>query len=216
MAKTRLPHLILFVGTNGTGKTTQMMKFMAVNQRNLIVTPSANDKAFSAIRLLKSKTVEPYKISKKTLDIIYPDINKFVGSRKIYGVEEEEVYPVFNPYPQQGFEAGGLFLDDFKSYISTSGPLPGIFKRLFGDRRHKELDICMAAHSWRDVNPEIFSYQPTCFVFFNTMPIEDNAQMRGKIVNLQGLLDVQNRVNQINQKFAPDKRHYFELFKPAG
>lgn len=206
--------LWLFVGTNGTGKTTKLKQCLAMNTRNLIVTPSAHDKGFSAAKKLQStRLAEPYECMRYKLDTVYPTLNRFTGNRKIFGYDKLDVYPVMDP--ERGFMCGGIFLDDFKGYVISKGQLPGIVDRFFKDRRHKELDIFMACHSWKEVNPEIFNYKPECWLFYTTRPVNDTPDMREKVINLDELIEKQNRVNEINRKLPELERFHFEYFKPA-
>lgn len=209
----RTAQFVLFIGTNGTGKSTQMKKFLSTNERNLIVPANKIDHAWDKVKELKAKEVElklPGKQAPQQINV-YPYLNKFKGTRKVFCYDNNDVHSIldiYDKYPERSFVKGGIFLDDFKNYIATRGPLPTVVRKIFSDRRHRELDIFMAAHSWQYVNPELFSFQPICVVFKVTQPITND--LKSKVSNIAELEAIQKDVNEK----AKTNPYYYRIFKP--
>lgn len=207
--------LCLFVGTNGTGKSTQMRRFTKVNDRNLIIPANKLDKAFDSISELKSQQLDVVIRGKgKTPQelTVYPELNRFKGVRKVFCQDSLDLHGIIESPdvdPRRSFLKGGIFFDDFKNYVQSRGVFPSVFRRLFSDRRHREVDIFIAAHSWQYINPELFSFEPTCFVFKVTQPV--TKQIQDKVQNIDELIEIQTRVNERSEKDP----YYFEVFHPA-
>lgn len=197
----RTAKFVVFIGTNGTGKSTIMKKFLNFNRRNLIIPANSYDKAWDNIPELKVVWIEAQK------KYIIPEINTFQGTKKIIIYDPKIFKAVTDQY--NGFKNGGLFMDDFKNYIPSKGSLPPDVNRLFSDRRHKMIDIFCATHSFQKINADLFDFSPTIFCFNTTRPLADYLVQ--KVGNFEGLKTVYDRV-KLKAKQNP---HYFEIFDPG-
>lgn len=216
----RKAKIYIGVGTNGTGKTTTLKTFLKANSRNLILPANKLDKAWNDYPTLQIKSrfvLDPkdYKQKRKILDLHVPKLNTFKGNQTIHieprerkGDEWDRLFE-FVVGNVKGFKDGGLFIDDFKNYIKGSGLLPNGLRRLFGDRRHRMLDIFMASHSLQDINAELLQFEPTIILFKTTRP--PNKSVQDKIQNYDQLLETFERVN----KRAKKNPYYCEKFIPT-
>jgi hypothetical protein len=210
----------IFIGTNGTGKTTTMKKFLVANKRNLILPANSIDKAWSGFTKIKptnSFELDPNDFRGKRQLRVWrlPKMNSFTGDRvlDLSSIKEDaDLKGLFACITNisKPFVNGGLFIDDFKNWIYTKGSLPFTVRKLFNDRRHRMLDIFMASHSFQDVNGDLIQFNPKFVIFKTTLPPNETVQK--KIANFQELLDTIARVNRI----AQTKPHYSELFTPIG
>ena len=200
----RKAEFIIMVGTNGTGKSTIMKKFLPMNERNLIIPANGLDEAWLEIPKLECK---PVFIGKKIDHYEIPGLNSFRGTRQVV-IYDEKMFDAIC-HPENGYMNGGLFMDDFKNYIPTKGTLPANVNRLFSDRRHKMLDIFAATHSYQKINADMFDFEPTILQFKTTRPLTD--YLSDKIMNFEELKVVFDRVNEKSEKNA----HYFEIFETA-
>jgi hypothetical protein len=200
----RTAQFFLLIGTNGTGKTTQLKKFLAINSRNLIIAPNRFDSAWDKITHMEPT---PEDLGRNKIKFNYPDINNFTGERKTVIEHPNQVSGI--THPVLGFRNGGLFLDDFKNYIPSRGTLPPDIIRLFSDRRHKMIDIFAATHSWGNVNPDFMTYDPVIIQFRTTRPI--TKEVANKVENFEKLKASFDRVN----RKAQTNPYYFEILKPS-
>jgi predicted ATPase len=182
---------ILF-GTNGTGKTTILKRFLVANERNLILPANRLDEAWATdangnkipeintMALLKkvtrgqeddfdyffkAKGAEAIKSQKAFFKELAREIGTFKGNRKIVSRHRRIFEAII--HPDRGFYNGGLYIDDFKNMIPSNN-LTDSVTSLFGDRRHRMLDIFMAAHSPTDMPPKLLDFQPNIFLFKTT------------------------------------------------
>lgn len=169
MSNSRRAQFRFFVGENGTGKTTQMKKFLGINRRNLVFPASAFDKAwkdYETIRptrvVVDDKRARPGYEKKKYVYRIL-DINNFSGTRVVDMSDcddDDDVIDLFMSVIDErtGFVKGGLFIDDFKTYVKSDGSLPHRVKKLLIGYRHRELDCFFACHSFNDINTAFFGH----------------------------------------------------------
>lgn len=200
----RTAQFFLLIGTNGTGKTTQLKKFIGVNGRNLIIAPNRFDSAWDNVEAIEPE-VTPLQHNKFSYK--YPGLNDYQGQRKTV-IEDANQFSALT-HSVYGFRNGGLFLDDFKNYIPSRGTLPPDVIRLFSDRRHKMIDIFAATHSWGNVNPDFMTYDPVIIQFRTTRPI--TKEVANKVENFDKLKQSFDRVNQK----AKNNPYYFEILKPS-
>lgn len=186
----RYPKVIILVGTNGTGKSTLLKSFFKYRNRNLVIPANLYDSAFDDLEYIKSSD----------------EISTFQGTKKVVIEEEEDFFKLIEY--QNGLKDCGLFLDDFRNYIPTTGTrLKQPIRKLFSDRRHRGMDIYLSTHSPRQIHPDIFAYQPIIFLFKTTESFPDSLSQ--KIPNLEKLKIVQRRVNLMSRK----NPFYFEILK---
>jgi hypothetical protein len=215
----RMAEFLIFIGTNGTGKSFNQKKFLPVNNRNLIIPANGRDKAWHGFTKLTPKfrfETDPNDPKQKRQHKVWyiPGINSFKGVR-VLDVDvletDEDCLSVFRAvcHRQTGFIKGGLFVDDFKNYIFTKGTLPRYVRNLFNDRRHREVDIFMASHSMQDINGDMLQFNPKIVIFNTTLPPNDTVM--GKIANSAQLMETYERVRHK----ATKNQYYYEIFIPS-
>lgn len=201
----------IFIGTNGTGKTSRMKELLDVNARNLIVPSSRDDVAWNGFPELKwsvSYEPDPFRPERKVASVMLPTLNTFAGSSLLHVDGNIQVFDaVLNR--TKGFRNGGLFLDDFRNYVFTKGTLRSEVDGLFINRRHRMLDIFMACHGFEDVSRDLLRYGPTLFIFRTTLPPNDSSV--AKMANGPEFLATVERVNER----AKRNPFYFEQFVPS-
>lgn len=209
---TRQAAFRIFIGTNGTGKTTVMKKYLGVNTRNVVVPSSRDDKAWHGIPELTWEVRQmPDPFSGKTVPtVIFPEIGTFTGTRVVY-VEGNNYARILSGLldPTHGLKRAGLFLDDFPMYIISKGTITHEAKQLFIGRRHRELDIFMGCHSGQDISADLLKFGPDLVVGYTTSPPNDTTL--SKVPNGQRFLETSQRVNEINLRSPEGQRYYKEL-----
>lgn len=214
----RLAYFNVFVGMNGSGKSHNMLKWRAVNKRNLILPASRADKQWIGIPELKPKVVFPKdhmdpKGLRRRPTWIIPEIGTFQGDRVIHiegsDQEREGIFHAIT-HPQYGFHSGGMFMDDSKNYIRTKGNLPGHVRTFWGNRRLHMVDIFLAAWQYQDINADFYGFGPQLFIF--NVQREPNALVLEKMNDPAGFLAVHRRVQQKNAALPSNRRWYFEPF----
>jgi len=210
----------ILVGTNGTGKSTVLRKFLAANKRNLIIPANHYDPAWS-----KDDKIVPtsrfitdpndFKQLRKIRDWNIPRLQTFAGNKVLETsvlMEDKDSQNCFAKVcdPKTGFKNGGLFIDDYKNWIYSKGTLPRIVRQTFGDRRHRMIDIFMATHSFQDVNADLLQFNPRIVVFRTTLP--PNETVAKKMQNFSKLQEIIERVNRIAET---KNKHYCEVFIPS-
>lgn len=197
------------IGTNGTGKSTWMKKYLPVNDRNIVVPSSRDDSAFSGYPELKWEVVrmpDPFS-GKDVPTVIFPEMATFTGTRVVH-IDGD--LRIFNGliHPQRGFKNGGLFLDDFRMYVHSKGTITTEANALFLGRRHRMLDIFMACHSGQDISADFVKFNPTIIVGYTTLPPNENVL--AKMPNGQAFADAVERVNRVNLAKPAGQRFYCE------
>ena len=61
MSHRRLAKFYILVGTNGTGKSTVMKKFLSVNERNLVIPPNRFDQTWDDVPEIKISQINAFK-----------------------------------------------------------------------------------------------------------------------------------------------------------
>jgi GTPase SAR1 family protein len=204
-------------GTNGTGKSTLLVKFLAFNKRNLIIPANLYDTAWKKYKKIKPKksfVLDPKdpKQKRKILKWTIPNLNSFKGTAvlDIREMEESDADPreIFKHICYK-YVNGGLFVDDYKNYIHSSGLLPNYVTRIFRDRRHRMIDVFMASHSMSDINGEFLQFEPTFIVFKITRQL--TASVKQKIGNYE---ELQKIINRTKRQYDSGNQHYCEKFVP--
>ena len=207
---TRKAFLFLFVGTNGTGKTTRAKDLLAINERNLIIPSNKLDSAWQQYPELKVKVEhepDPMNPGKQRRVVYCPDMSTFTGTRVLHITDPIMLHAITDE--RHGFRNGFLFIDDFRNRMPHKGDLPAHVLELLTGRRHRMVDIALAMHSFQDMNLQLMQFQPELFIFRTTLPPNDAVE--GKVADWQGLVATADRVNER----ARSNRYYFEHFIPA-
>lgn len=213
--------MFFFVGENGTGKTTAMINFLKANERNLVFPASMHDKAWRAYPTVKPvravvddlNTRPGYEKKKYVYRI--PDLNKFTGTRVVDTSDlenDDEVIDLFFSVISErgGFLKGGLFTDDFKTYVKADGNLPHKIKKLVIAYRHRELDLFFACHSFNEINAKFFGHNPIFYLFKTDSP--PNKTHQDHYNRSAELMQYYNHV----QEMAKTNLHYALRFPPLN
>jgi hypothetical protein len=201
----------IFIGTNGTGKTSRMKELLPANARNLIIPSGRDDVAWRGLPELTWNAAwieDEMKPGKKVNAVQVAELNTFTGNR-LFQVDGKPILFDAIAHRQTGFRNGGLFMDDYKNYLFSRGSMRQEVDGLFINRRHKMLDIFMACHGFEDVNRDLLRFNPTLFLFRTTLPPTDASI--DKMANADAFLATVARVNQRAQA----NPYYFEKFQPA-
>jgi hypothetical protein len=212
----RKARLTFLIGTNGTGKTEAMKKFLPANARNLVFPANNLDRAWHGYPLInpERRVIEdpyslPGKIKNKTVYRL-PNLNTLKGTHVVNTVDldEDQIIEMFavTTHPINGFRKGGLYIDDYKGMLKSHGVLPSHFKRLMNNMRHMELDVFMATHGMNEVNFQFYMHNPTFYIFRSDSPPGKKVQMQYN--RYAELMEVFNRV----QREAKNNQYYVEKF----
>lgn len=170
--------MIVFLGTNGTGKTTQLKKFVIEalkrKEKALIVTP--HDQEWTQIEL------------------VHPDyphhIQNYVGARRMI-FEEKNTLENIEKY----FSTGLLIFDDCRAYLDAS--TNKLIHKLLISRRQKMIDIFAVGHGFTEIPPKFFTFA-TELVLFKTL---DNIYSRKNVLrNFEEMVELQEFVNKQAEK----------------
>jgi hypothetical protein len=209
----------LFIGMNGSGKSHNMLKWLRLNDRNLILPASRADKQWKGVPELKPKVIFPVDKmdpsgTRRRAQFIIPGINDFTGNRVVHieGSDEERA-AIFHAviHPLHGFHNGGVFMDDSKRYIRTKGNLPGDVRDFFGDRRLHMNDIFLAAWQYQDVNADFFGFGGIQTFLFN-VERAPNRNVLEKFPNEAEFMRVHQWVAAVNAQLHKDTRWYYLPF----
>lgn len=212
------PPFVIFVGTNGTGKSTKMAQFLASQNRNLVIPANQDDSKERwghITQVLKpeykwvKKEIRPGK-HKPVKKWFIPMLNTFRGNAKIHlehnELEHIELFQQILDF-NSGYKNGGLFCDDFKNYIIAQGKLPGWVSNVFRNRRHKNISIYMAAHHFSHVNAEMLDFGPAIGICKTRRT--PNKSFLEKMDNQDEFMEVYRRV----QERSNDDPYYCEKFE---
>jgi hypothetical protein len=178
------PFFGIFIGTNGTGKTTQILKLCYAAKKTILIPANLYDEKYKSFDYL----------SPEDLKNDFTDIKLYYN----YNYKIDQLLPKIK---------NTLFvIDDFKNYIPNNGALNKIWQNFFSSRRHMNNDIILSTHSIHRVNPFLFDFNPTLILFKTTRPI--NKSLKEKIINFEDLEKAQKRINVNSVK----NRYYFESF----
>lgn len=175
--------MIIILGTNGTGKTSLIEKFInAEKNHSLVVNP--DDRDWHQLPLI---------VDLNLINWEYPNARRYIWD----GPEDLSVI-------SRKFHNGSLILEDCRSYLKAN--LSEELRRLFIRRRQNKVDIIVAAHGFTDVPPKFFTYC-TEIVLFLTL---DNINSRKDVIrNFDELKKIQTFVNEQ----AKEDIHFCYSFK---
>lgn len=208
----------LLIGTNGTGKSHVLKKFLPLNRRNLICFPNAKDSTWDSVQLIdidkllakatnntvydfdsffNTRSEKMLPMQQKFKKLLSNELQTFVGNRKIR-VKNPAIFKIIVD-EDYGFFNGGLFLDDFKSCIPNNN-LPGYVRTLLDSRRHYMVDIFAATHAPKDIPPDFMSFNPDVYLFRTTGNFET---AKHKYLRFADLLTAQEKINWFTNPNRP-------------
>lgn len=181
---------LAIIGTNGTGKSTQIARIVAAHVKNggraLIVTPDDIEwQKIPEINISDSKSAATFKGTRKTI---------FLESNKENGGTLEFI--------KNNYRNGMLVFDDCRAYLTPSVALD--LHDVLIRRRQKHTNLVFVAHGFTELIPKIFTFA-THYLLFLTL---DNIRKRKD--NIKDLPKMESAVLRINQK-ALNNHHYFEI-----
>lgn len=218
----RIVRFDVFVGTNGSGKSHAMRKWLRLNTRNLILPASRADAQWRGLPELRTKvqfqTDERDPNGKRRLPIYtVPGIGKFDGNHVLYiegdDAKREAMFKAVL-HPQWGFHNGGIFIDDSKNFIRTKGSLPGDVRTFWGNRRLHMVDIFMAAWQYQDINADFYGFDPQLYIF--RVEREPNPAVLEKFSDPNELITVHRWVQRVNDHLPRGYQWYYMAYPFVG
>lgn len=178
---------VVCIGTNGTGKSTVLRKIAEAaygNRRVLVLPSNPAEPSF--------KDIPPVSIDKLLAN---PNWGGIVRVQLIDETDFERVVI--------GLHDCVLISDDFRNYISSTR-LKRNMRKLLIERRHKKIDIYMAAHGFTHLPPEFVQFADAFFLF---RTVDNPLRHRDKYLNPKRMLETVMRVNQL----AAKDKYYYEV-----
>lgn len=199
----------IYIGTSGTGKTTDLKTLLTPKRRNLVVPSGRDDTAWHEFEPLEWKVIQvedEMRPGKKVPKVVVPELNTFTGTRVLHVDGKQQVFDAIID-SVTGYRNGRLVLDDFRNYIYSAGNLRHEVSALFRNRRHKMLDLFLACHSPEDVSRQMLALNPLLIIgYTTTMPTDTSI---AKMPNGQALLDTIALANRENLK-RPEGQRYLK------
>jgi ABC-type oligopeptide transport system ATPase subunit len=173
--------LIVLIGENGTGKTTYSKHLLKFNKRALIIPANQADsitawadipeipvdgilKKVTGLGPLDWELLNDKKnrdLKHKMFLFMFEIFQSITGAYKINIPSRRKILFEMIVHDELGFINGHLQFDDFKSYIPGLNNPPQYIVQWVGDRRMKNLDIVLAAHTPNEIPPLFFGKGPT-------------------------------------------------------
>lgn len=173
----------IFLGTNGTGKTTTLTQLMtATHERALIITPHDGEWCDFPINPLKTKE-----------DFMFEGIQRHIFD------------PNYTLKAIQYYKCGSLVFDDCRAYLRAS--TNDIIHTLMISRRQRAIDIFAVGHGFTEVPPVFFTFATDYFLFKTLDSVKRRKEVLGQFYDL-----MQKSVEYINNK-AKTEPHIFRHIK---
>ena len=175
-AKERMTYHIIFIGTNGTGKTTLVKKYFVkpAARRVLIVDPDM---------------LEPQWREFKKIDISNREAMRTFTGIRVAGCQSPDDLELI----EQNYNDGVLVLDDFGYY--TQSNIPQSLRQILVRRRQKRLDIFSLTHGFTNIPPALILYM-THICIFKTLDNPMRHKEKLSPVAFEGLLKTVREVNE--------------------
>lgn len=169
----RRAKLLIFLGFNGTGKTTALANLVysctKAGQRVLIITP--DDIEWSTVPEIDLSDIN--------------EIRKFKTVRKAIFKEDFTLDQI------KHFKNGLLIFDDCRSYLraNTDSKIHDLLIR----RRQRMVDVVAVGHGFTEVPPKFFTFASE-IVLFKTM--DNIAKRKDVLKNFEVMSAAQERINK--------------------
>lgn len=170
---------IFNVGTQNTGKSTELRKLIAVNKRNIIIPPSRYESAWDDVEELDWRPIFEKSTGANSIDaaLIFTRpgetknrarfmyhlgvaLHELQGNAKLYIDKDTRFIFEIIANNDYGLKDAGLVSDDFKNYIPKNN-LPGYVLNLVTNRRARRLDLFFACHSLRHIAQDFYDLNPS-------------------------------------------------------
>lgn len=209
----RNPELIFLIGENGTGKTTYAKHLLKLSSRSLIIPANASDSrkswghvpALPVDAILKKVTgfgpldwelleKDKHRDKRHALMFYFARIFRAIkGAYKIEIPNRRKILFEFIIHDELGFKNGYIHFDDFKNYCPSYNPPTAVIQFL-ADRRHKQLDISLAAHAPNEI-PAFFYGKGPRLVLWKTGRSFKSAKTKIAPAIYEELEKAQARIN---------------------
>jgi len=205
---------IFDVGTQNTGKSTELKKLLAANKRNLIIPPSRYENAWDEVQELDWRPIFETSTGASSIDapLIFTRpgetknrarfmyhlgtaLHNLTGNAKIFIDKDTRFIFEVIAHNDYGLKDAGLFSDDFKNYIPKNN-LPGYVLNLVTNRRARRLDLFFACHSLRHIAQDFYDLNPS-IILHRTMGDLKKAENMGS--NLAAFIaPIKDKVDKIS------------------
>ncbi len=176
----------IFVGINGTGKTTLLRnvlsKVQEIGERILIVTPDP----------VEWREVPPIHHR------LTHHIATYTGIRRIV------YFPGCMELIQKHFRNGSLVFDDARVYIHAQST--DFMTWIQIRRRQSGIDLFSVFHGLTQVPPVYFTFSSNLFLFYT----KDNIKRRNEYIDEDDFLNIQEARKRIQTEIRKGNKHYFE------
>lgn len=162
---------MILIGTNGTGKSTVLRKIMEASQKRVLVIPSnSSEPSFKHLK-----------------EISADQVATFTGHAR---------YMCYDPSDLEAIASSisncTLISDDFRNYLDAN--VSREVRGLFIERRHKGIDMYLAAHGFTQVPPVMWAYLDLIMIFRT----KDNPhRYRNHFQNYEEMIQVIEEVNHL-------------------
>ncbi len=167
---------VAYVGTTGTGKTTETLKHAKrLGGRILVVIDNPTVQGWDDIKPIDPNSKESF---------------NFSGVRKIY-FDDYGAEIVWNAI-HKSFRNGSLILDDAAMYVEPNWNHNESLKKVIIQHRHISIDIFFVVHQFNDLPPKLWGYLKFLYISkLTSIPKKSDI----KVANPSKLIAVAEEVN---------------------
>lgn len=181
----RLTLHVIFLGTNGTGKTTMV--------KNHFVKPSKR-----RVLIIDPDGLEPQWKEYKKIDIRNRVAMQSFKGIRVAGCQSPDDIAII----EQNYNNGALVLDDFGYY--TQSNIPQALRQILVRRRQKRIDIFSLTHGFTNIPPALILYT-THLCIFKTY---DNPVRHKEKMNVEAFAALMETIKMVNDN---PNRHYSQM-----